>query len=113
MVESESLSALTGLGSKSQEMLARAGATSVARLRDVGAVEPYVLAERAIPGASLNLLWALEGPPVASRGTRWRGFTALAFCSRTSRSAPFANDRLRCRIPLADGRRNPLPRVRS
>jgi len=63
MVESESLSALIGLGSKSQEMLARAGATSVARLREVGAVEAYVLAKRANRGASLNLLWALEGPP--------------------------------------------------
>jgi len=78
MVESESLSALIGLGSKSQEMLARAGATSVARLRDVGAVEPYVLAERAIPGASLNLLWALEG---ALCGEPWQ---KLARIHRTS-----------------------------
>ena len=52
---------LEGLGPKSQEMLLRAGITSVTQLRKLGAVRAYVLTKRSGAPVTLNLLWALEG----------------------------------------------------
>jgi DNA transformation protein len=60
MADAKTISELRSLGPKSAAMLARAGITSVAQLRDRGSVEAFVRARRANPGASLNLLWALE-----------------------------------------------------
>lgn len=60
---------LNSLGPKSQEMLSRAGITTVAQLRELGSVEAYVRAKRANSGASLNLLWALES---ALTGESWQ-----------------------------------------
>jgi len=51
---------LNGLGPRSQEMLASAGITHEAELRQLGSVEAYVRVKRAVPGVSLNLLWAIE-----------------------------------------------------
>jgi DNA transformation protein len=65
---------LPGLGPKSQEMLARAGITSVAQLRRLGSVAAYVEVKRASAGASLNLLWALEG---ALTGEPWQQVARL------------------------------------
>lgn len=55
-----SIAELNGLGPKSQEMLARAGITSVGQLRRLGSVAAFAKARAANPGVSLNLLWALE-----------------------------------------------------
>jgi len=55
------LSELPNLGPKSQAMLERAAITSCEQLRSLGAVAAYAQVRRAVPGASLNLLWALEG----------------------------------------------------
>lgn len=60
---------LKSLGPKSQAMLARAGVTTVAQLRALGAVAAFALAKRAGPRVSLNLLWALES---ALTGERWQ-----------------------------------------
>lgn len=63
------IAGLNGLGPKSQEMLARAGITSVEQLRALGAVAAYAKTRASIPGVSLNLLWALEG---ALTGQPWQ-----------------------------------------
>ena len=63
------VSELTGLGPKSQAMLARAGITTLAQLRKLGSVEAFVRARKANPTASLNLLWGLES---ALTGEPWR-----------------------------------------
>ena len=55
-------------------MLARAGITSVAQLRKVGAVAAYVKAKRANGNVSLNLLWALES---ALSGEPWQKVARL------------------------------------
>jgi DNA transformation protein len=60
---------LPSLGPKSQEMLARAGITSVEQLRKLGSVEAYVRAKRANKNVSLNLLWGLES---ALTGEPWQ-----------------------------------------
>ena len=60
---------LDGLGPKSRVMLAAAGITSVARLRELGSVDAYAQVKRVSPSASLNLLWALEG---ALTGLHWQ-----------------------------------------
>ena len=52
---------LRNLGPKSLAMLAAAGIESVAQLNALGAVKMYILVREEWPGASLNLLWALEG----------------------------------------------------
>lgn len=65
----EAIADLQGLGPKSAEMLARAGITSVEQLRQLGAAAAYVRARAANGGASLNLLWALEG---ALTGRPWQ-----------------------------------------
>ncbi|MCP5335072.1 MAG: TfoX/Sxy family protein [Oceanospirillaceae bacterium] len=56
-----SLRALSGLGPKSQAMLANAGITSLTQLRELGAVQAYLRVRASNSQASLNLLWALEG----------------------------------------------------
>ena len=63
------LNRLPGLGPKSAQMLAAAGIESVAQLQVLGAVAAYVRVKQTCPGASLNLLWALEG---ALSGQDWR-----------------------------------------
>lgn len=65
----ESIAGLNGLGPKSQEMLARAGITSVEQLRALGAVAAYAKTRASNPGVSINLLWALEG---ALTGQPWQ-----------------------------------------
>lgn len=55
------LSGLRNLGSRSLQMLASAGIHTEAQLRCLGAVRAYVRVKARCGGASLNLLWALEG----------------------------------------------------
>lgn len=64
-----SISELKSLGPKSREMLAKAGITSVAQLRRMGAVAAYAEARKVDTRASLNLLWALES---ALTGEPWQ-----------------------------------------
>lgn len=81
---------LKSLGPKSQEMLARAGITTVAQLRELGSVAAYARARRANPRASLNLLWgiesALSGEPwqEVARKHRTSLLLALDACERNS-----------------------------
>lgn len=63
------IAALPNLGPKSQTMLALAGITHEAQLRELGAVAAYARVKAVEPAASLNLLWALEG---ALSGLRWQ-----------------------------------------
>jgi len=60
---------LPNLGPKSVAMLARAGVTTVKKLRAMGAVRAFVSVRRSSPQASLNLLWALDG---ALSNTPWQ-----------------------------------------
>jgi DNA transformation protein len=69
MKQPNTISGLPGLGPKSQEMLARAGITSVAQLRKLGSVPAYLCVKRVDPKASLNLLWGLEA---ALTGIPWQ-----------------------------------------
>jgi len=55
-------------GPKSQQMLAQAGIHTIERLRELGAVRAFVQVKRSWKGASLNLLWAMEG---ALSGRHW------------------------------------------
>ena len=64
-----SISDLKSLGPKSQEILARAGITTVEQLRQIGAVPAYAMAKCANGNVSLNLLWALES---ALTGEPWQ-----------------------------------------
>lgn len=64
-----SIADLPSLGPKSQAMLARAGITTIAQLRKLGAIEAYVRAKRANKSVSLNLLWGLES---ALTGEPWQ-----------------------------------------
>lgn len=57
------------LGPKSAQMLAAAGVTTLAQLRELGAVAAYWRVKRTGANASLNLLWALEG---ALLGLPWQ-----------------------------------------
>ena len=57
------------LGPKSAEMLRSAGITSLEQLKALGAIEAFVRVKRWHAGASLNLLWALEG---ALSGEPWQ-----------------------------------------
>jgi DNA transformation protein len=68
------ISELKSLGPRSQAMLAGAGITSVAQLRELGAVHAWVMTKRANPGTSLNLLWALES---ALTGQPWQEVARL------------------------------------
>ena len=69
MEDPKSIAELKSLGPKSQEMLARAGITSVSQLRQIGAVAAYSKARKVNSGVSLNLLWALES---ALTGEPWQ-----------------------------------------
>ncbi len=64
-----SISELANLGPKSSAMLALAGIASLDELRAIGAVAAYLRVKRVSAGASLNLLWALEG---VLSGRRWQ-----------------------------------------
>ncbi|HIV70271.1 MAG TPA: TfoX/Sxy family DNA transformation protein [Candidatus Aquabacterium excrementipullorum] len=55
------LEALPNLGPKFAEMLVRAGIRSESALRKAGAVKAFVQVRGAMPEATLQLLWALEG----------------------------------------------------
>lgn len=72
------LAALPNLGAKSQAMLERAGIRTLAELQRSGAVRAYLRVRSVEPGASLNLLWALEG---ALSGLPWQ---TVARVHRTS-----------------------------
>jgi hypothetical protein len=60
-VNEGNVATLANLGPKSRTMLAAAGIGTVAQLRELGAVRAYAAVKRESPGASLNLLWAMEG----------------------------------------------------
>lgn len=64
-----SISELANLGPKSSAMLALAGIASLDELRAIGAAAAYLRVKRVSAGASLNLLWAIEG---ALSGRRWQ-----------------------------------------
>jgi DNA transformation protein and related proteins len=66
---SQALTALPGLGPKSQQMLARAGIATVEQLQQLGAVAAYVQTKRANTNVSLNLLWGLQA---ALTGLPWQ-----------------------------------------
>jgi len=55
------ISELPNLGPKSEEMLVRAGITTLQQLRALGSVRAYIEVCRSGSSPSLNLLWALEG----------------------------------------------------
>ena len=55
------MAGLRNLGPKSTNMLASVGITTLAQLRDLGAVATFVAVKRCHQGASLNLLYALVG----------------------------------------------------
>ena len=55
------LARLRNLGPASARMLASAGIFSVESLSQLGAVSAFARVRAVAPGASLNLLWALEG----------------------------------------------------
>ncbi len=74
MTEPKTISDLKGLGPKSQEMLARAGITSIAELQAIGSIPAYVRAKQANTNVSLNLLWALES---ALTGEPWQKVARL------------------------------------
>ena len=67
--QADAIAALPNLGAVSARRLAAAGITSVAALRRLGAVEAWRRVRAHWPGASLNLLWALEG---ALTGRGWQ-----------------------------------------
>lgn len=68
------LSDLKSLGPKSQAMLADAGITTPAQLRETGSIAAYVKTKRIHHNASLNLLWALES---ALCGETWQQVARL------------------------------------
>ena len=65
----ERVANLPNLGPKSEQMLLLAGITSLAQLKELGAVRAFCQVKRAGANASLNLLWALEG---AILGIPWQ-----------------------------------------
>jgi DNA transformation protein len=65
---------LKSVGPRSEEMLARAGITTIAQLRGLGSVEAFVRTRRVVPRVSLNLLWALES---AISGEPWQEVARL------------------------------------
>jgi DNA transformation protein and related proteins len=74
MAKPKSIADLKSLGPKSQEMLARAGITSISQLSKIGSVPAYVMAKRANCNVSINLLWALES---ALSGVPWHEVARL------------------------------------
>jgi DNA transformation protein and related proteins len=69
MPNTPALSELSGLGPKSQQMLVRAGITTLAQLKQMGAIEAYVRTKQVNASVSLNLLWGLES---AITGEHWQ-----------------------------------------
>ncbi|MDX1569300.1 MAG: TfoX/Sxy family protein [Xanthomonadales bacterium] len=67
--QTQTIADLPGLGPRSRDMLAAAGIASVDDLRDLGSVGAFAAVRKAGIGASLNLLWALEG---ALSGMPWQ-----------------------------------------
>lgn len=63
------VASISNLGPKSAAMLDSAGIMNLDQLRALGAVEAFVRVKRLHAGASLNLLWALEG---ALTGEPWQ-----------------------------------------
>jgi DNA transformation protein len=63
------MQALSGIGPKSNEMLRKAGITTLAQLQAMGSVAAYVAVKRAGCNPSLNFLWALES---VISGEHWR-----------------------------------------
>lgn len=61
---------LLNLGPKSAEMLVRTGICDFDELRRLGAVQAYLRVAAVWPGASLNLLYALEGAITGEHWTR-------------------------------------------
>ena len=59
--QEHSLTALRNLGPASVAMLVKAGITSAAQLRQLGAVDAFLRVRAAGGKPSLNLLWALHG----------------------------------------------------
>jgi DNA transformation protein and related proteins len=59
----------SGLGPKSEAMLARAGISSFEQLRTIGSVRAFALVRRTGMNPSLNLLWGLES---AISGIPWQ-----------------------------------------
>jgi DNA transformation protein and related proteins len=57
------------LGPRSREMLAQAGLKQWRQVQALGSVRAYVRVKQKVSGASLNLLWALEG---ALSGRPWQ-----------------------------------------
>jgi DNA transformation protein len=66
---SDNLATLRNLGPKSQQMLERAGLRTLDDVRQLGTVAAFLRVKAADAGATLNLLWALEG---ALSGRHWR-----------------------------------------
>ena len=64
-----SIADLPNLGPRSQQMLERAGIHTVEQLREMGSIRAYLRVRRNCDGASLNLLWAMEG---ALTGQHWQ-----------------------------------------
>jgi DNA transformation protein len=69
VADSQNPAQWSNLGPKSREMLALAGLTQWRQVQALGAVRAYVRVKQQVPGASLNLLWALEG---ALSGRPWQ-----------------------------------------
>ena len=67
--QADAIAALPNLGAVSARRLVEAGITSVTALRRLGAIEAWRRVRAHWPGASLNLLWALEG---ALTGRGWQ-----------------------------------------
>ncbi|MCA9166913.1 MAG: TfoX/Sxy family protein [Planctomycetales bacterium] len=63
---------LRNLGPASAAWLRDAGITSIKELRNVGAATAYLMVKRAVPRASLNLLWALAA---GLKDRDWRDLT--------------------------------------
>ncbi|MFM2120456.1 MAG: hypothetical protein RL722_1924, partial [Pseudomonadota bacterium] len=63
------ITSLASLGPRSQAMLAGVGIHTLAELRALGAVRAYAAVRASGAGASLNLLWAMEG---ALTGLAWQ-----------------------------------------
>ncbi len=100
------IAALPNLGPQSQRMLAAAGIRSLRELQRLGAVAAYQRVRAAVPGASLNLLYALVG---ALEGLDWREVRrtrklALLMALEAAATAPAApTTAAPARRPVADG----------
>jgi DNA transformation protein len=63
------MQSIPGIGPKSNEMLRKAGITTLAQLQAMGSVAAYVTVKRAGCNPSLNFLWGLES---VISGEHWR-----------------------------------------